>query len=274
MATIREQAVSRRDIMSFAVDMFQVDPGFNARLDYGDLDELAQRLAQGWDPSEHFTGYYKDGKIVLTDGHRRLRAIKEYLSKYTSETFKAIPCIIEEKGVNEEERVLRMLRKGTGKPLTLLEEAACIIRLQKFGLTVADIAKRIGRTPMKIHQLIDLNGASKALRDAIQSQVISATAALKVAKAPTAQQETLMARLNETLSTNGGSKKKKALKVKDVENATKGTAYNVSGRKIRDAATEVRALIKSGKNATQWTAVLYGLEIALGKKDLDPNYKV
>jgi len=273
MSTIREQAVSRRDIMSFAVDMFVVDPGFNARVDYGNLDELAQSLAhEGWDPSEHMTGYYKDSKIVLTDGHRRLRAIKEYLPKYTKDVLKAIPCYIEEKGVNEEERVLRMLRKGTGKPLTLMEEAACIVRLQKFGLSVPDIASKIGKTPMKVHALIDLNGASKALRDAIQSQAISATAALKLAKAPAEKQTELMERLNTLISGPEGSKKK-ALKVKDVENATKGATYNVSGKKIRDNVTEVKALIKKGTRTTQWSAVLYGLELALGTKKLDPEYK-
>lgn len=273
MSTIRELAVSRKEVLCFAPDQFEIDPEFNVREDYGDLDELAKSIAEnGYNPAFPTRGYAKNGKIVLVDGYRRLKAINEYLNKYTTTPLKAIPCIVEEKGVNEEERVLTMFQAGTGKELTPLEQAACIKKLQGYGWSIPDIAKKLAKTQIKVHQLLDLNGASKALRDAIRNQIVSTTAALKIAKAPLPKQEALMERLAILMNPTPTSTKKK-VKVRDVEKAVKGTPANVSGKKIVDAIKETETLIKKGDDISHWKAVRYGLRIALGEETVDHSHK-
>jgi ParB-like chromosome segregation protein Spo0J len=273
MSTVRDLAVSRKEVLCFSPDQYVIDSTFNVREDFGDLDELAKSIAEnGYNPAFPMRGYVKEGKIVLVDGHRRLKAINEYLTKYSSTPLKSIPCVVEEKGVNEEERVLTMFQAGTGKELTTLEQAACIRKLQGYGWSIPDIAKKIAKTQIKVHQLLDLNGASKALRDAIRNQIVSTTAALKIAKAPLPKQEALMERLATLMNPTPTSTKKK-VKVREVEKAVKGTPANVSGKKIVDAIKETETLIKKGDNISHWKAVRYGLRIALGEETVEVSHK-
>lgn len=269
-----------RDLGARAADMYRlplkaitIDPKFNVRQEMGDMDELARQLAEVGQRVYGKVRLSDDGKsAVLIDGHRRLKAIQIANEKYGAkiETFL---CIAEEKGANEESRIVDMFMFGTGKPLTLLEQAESIKRLQGYGWDTAKISKALGRTTAYISQLLTLNGSSHALREAVKKNVISPTAAIKLASSPVSKQEAILEKVQATLSPDTAAKKR-AVKVKDVEKALKGIPASISSKKIRDIEKEVETLIRAGKQTTLWKAVRYGLQLALGRIDLDPSYSV
>jgi len=270
-----------RDLGARAADMYRlplsvvtVDPTFNKRTDYGDMDELARQIAAVGQRVYGKVRLSDDGQsAVLIDGHRRLKAIQIANEKYGAkiETFL---CMAEEKGANEESRIVDMFMFGTGKPLTLLEQAEAIKCLQGYGWDIAKIAKTLGKTAPYISQLLTLNGSSHALREAVKKNTISPTAAIKLATTPVSKQEAILDKIQATLSPDTTHTKKRTVKVKDVEKELKGIPASISSKKIRDIEKEVESLIKAGKQTPLWKAVRYGLQLAMGKVDLDPGYSV
>jgi ParB-like chromosome segregation protein Spo0J len=248
-----------------------VEPKFNIRTDYGDIDELARQIAENGQRVPGKVRLSDDGKsAVLVDGHRRYKAIAIANEKHGAK-IDSFLCIPEEKGANEESRVVDMFMYGTGKPLTLLEQAEAVTRLQKYGWAIAKISKTIGKSAAYVNQLLTLNGSTHSLREAVKKNTISPTAALKLATATPAKQESVLEKVQDTLSSATAPKgttpkKKQVLKVKDVEKAMTGTPMNISAKSIKDLISKVES--KSEENAT-WKAVKYGLELALGIEVLD-----
>lgn len=256
----------------------KIEEGDNLRVDYGNLDELARQIAEEGQlvPMVIRHNDKKDGAVII-DGHRRYRAIKLAKEKYNLDTDVAL-CILEERGANEESRIVHMFQYGSGKPLTALEQAEAIYRLQNTcKLCQADIARKTGKPAAEVSRLLTLRSAPAVVREALNTHLLSPVKAEKLLKLTQDKQDKFFTEIKETLDFNKThqTKKKSPVKVKDVEKAQRGHAYNVSGARINDAMEQALKLIDSDtKKATQWKAVLYGLEIALLGKEIDPAYEV
>lgn len=274
---IRAVADSRRDLLLMGLDTLTVEEGFNVREDYGDIDELAKSIAEVGVRQPLKIRPSEDHKTaVIIDGHRRFKAASLANSKYGA-SLKAVPCYVEERGVNQETRILDLLTLNSGKPLTVLEQASAIKRLIDFSWEIKDIAKKLGKPVSYVNSVLNLNEGSAALRKAIKDGEISPTAAFKLSSVTKEKQEAVISKfLNfdaTKTTTTTKSKPKPKLKVKDVEKATKGTAAIVTTASIKVHIKTVEGYIKnSSEKAPLWEVVKYGLQVAVGVEELKADH--
>jgi ParB/RepB/Spo0J family partition protein len=250
----KEIATSRSNLYSFPFDKIEIDPTFNVRTDYGDIPGLAKDI---YENGLHQPLIVRscDGHIILVDGHRRLRAIK-YAIEVLKAPIESIKCILENKGSNEETRLVAMFGTGVNvKPLTPTEQARVVKRLIDLGWDVTKIATQFGRTQAFVNQLLELSGASTEIRQAVEKKQITKTAAMKLMKTSSKKCHKLL-----------GQAVGKVVKVKDVEKATKGSASLITAASIRNKIIVVDQLMPKDKD--YWVAVKFGLECALGIKNL------
>jgi len=260
---IQQLAASKGNLYHVPYQNLSVDPNFNVREDYGDIEELARSLAEVGQKVPCKVRLSDDGQnLIVVDGHRRLKAISIANDKYGA-SIDVVACINEEKGTNEEDRIIDLFTLNSGKPLTLLEQAKAVKRLLDYHWKPSDIAKKIGKPATFISSLLAINGSSHELRDAVQKGIVSATAAIKLAARPVSEQKHILTAFN-TIE-NG---KKAKLKVKDVETKTKGMPNSVTTAKIKKLISTVDDKVKAKDESRNWADVKYGLQLACGIKEL------
>lgn len=159
-----------------------VEDGFNVRQDYGDIDGLAEAIIENGQQVplivvKHATD---PDKYVLTDGHRRLRAVNLAIEK--GHDFPYVNCLLSTaSGI--EARLLSMLVTGTGnKPFTPVEEAEAYQRLINRGYSTADIAKRVGKSLGHVTNMLELANAEKETKNMVASGEVSATTVINAMK--------------------------------------------------------------------------------------------
>lgn len=164
-------------------DMFLVDPrnihtedGKNIRIDYGNIRELADNIKVNG-VKQPLRGYSKDGKYILTDGHRRLKACMILVEDGEKIT---IPFIVEPKSYTEIQRIVDMVICNDGKKLTPLEEAEAVNRLTGMGLKPKDVAPKIMRTVGYVKNLQHLYNAPDKIKKLVQSNLVSGSLAIKI----------------------------------------------------------------------------------------------
>lgn len=260
---MRDIAEKRIEYFQVKLDKVIIEDGFNVRDDYGDMDELAMNIAQNGQKQPGIARLSDDKtSVTLIDGHRRFQAIKLANEKYGAsiDVFKVIK---EEMGANEETRVLDMLATNMGKPLTPIEQARAIKKLVDFGWPIKQIADKMGKNTQSVTNLLELNSATHELREAVQKNEISPSAAVELAKQNPNVQKTFLAQ------TDGSGKK---VKVADVHKAVKGKTYTVSTKAIRTALDIVISKIE--KNPTdKLEGMKLGMRVALGEITLETAIK-
>ncbi|MCU0431707.1 MAG: hypothetical protein MUF42_17230 [Cytophagaceae bacterium] len=127
------------------------------------------------------TGYEKEGKIILTDGHRRMTAVGMAMER--GYEVKRVPIIIEKRALTEEERTLGFWLLNDGKPLNMLEQSEVIRRLLNFGWKLKDIVKRTGKARGYIENLVLLIEAPTLVRNYIIDGKISAHTVIQIMQA-------------------------------------------------------------------------------------------
>ncbi len=173
------------------VDMYQIDPdiikeedGWNIRQENDDLTAHIRQLADSIKELgvlEPLTIYQKkDGDIVLTNGHCRLAAVR--LAQSEGAEIKTVPVRNEAKTSNDADRVLSMLTRNSGKPLTSLEQACVIKRLFGFGWSQTEIAKKTGYSVPHIGNLIELSSAPAEVQQLVSEGKVSATLATQIVR--------------------------------------------------------------------------------------------
>ena len=168
-------------------DVFMVDPrcitvdtGFNVREDYGDITELMLSILKDGVRQPLRGRRTKDG-FVLTDGHRRFKAVQKALEE--GNDIPLVPIFPEKRGYSEEQRVSDMVTLNSGKPLTAIEEAKVYERLIKdHGWKQKDIAQKFGKTQPHVSNLLKLLDMGDYLRDCLQGDLIKASLAIQVVK--------------------------------------------------------------------------------------------
>jgi ParB/RepB/Spo0J family partition protein len=237
----------------------------NPRLDYGDIEELMLSIIENGIRNP-LKGYEKDGKIILKDGHRRMRAVNLALEK--GKKIEKVPVILEQRPLNEEERTLEYIIYNDGKPLTMLEQAEVIDRLLKFGWKVTDVVRKTGRARGYIENLILLTRTTMKVRHYIKDGKISAHAVIQIMQAVKGDAEKAAKDIEEAIKTAGDAGKGKAtpkhVKTKKVKSQSFGKFYKwieeivdtVAGRS--DAFKEKEKVIsdmlvyfENGQSATQ-----------------------
>jgi len=255
---IRSIRVGRRDTNLIPVDKITVDPSFNVRTEYGDIEGLAADIAENG-LHQPLKVWVSSGSVILVDGHRRLRAI-QYAREHLKAPIDAVYCLTENTGSNEETRLLEMFSTGTHtKPLTPMEQAKVFKRLIDLNWSVPKIAKQTGFGEPKVRSLLDLNGASSELRQAVVEEKISPSAAASLAKCSPEEQQ-------RVLSGAKGSK----VRVADVQRARTGKVYTMSTVKLQQYLDRTKEAVRKRKAEKRPVDFVLGMQaglaVAMGKR--------
>lgn len=170
----------RGDIFKVPFSLIRVKEGFNIRKDYGNISELAESIEENG-LKVAMRGYKdkEDGLevFVITDGHRRYKACTLLNDKGVE---LMIPFILENKGYNDEQRLVDMFITNEGKGLNPLEQAEGVQRLINYGYSEGEIAKKLAKSEGYIKKLNSLNSAPKKFLNLIEKGTISATLAISI----------------------------------------------------------------------------------------------
>lgn len=127
----------------------QVISGFNQRLDFGDIDELAAQIKEQGLLEAISVVPYKDEngqeKYLLINGERRFRAISKLIDDGVDVGL--IKANILPQNLNDEELFTQQFMRNEGKKFTEIELAHLCKKLKDLGCTNSDIAKKLGKNP-------------------------------------------------------------------------------------------------------------------------------
>lgn len=240
-------------------DMFLVDPrniivedGFNIRAEYGNIRELADNIKVNG-VKQPLRGHAKDGKYILTDGHRRLKACMLLVGD--KEEIR-VPFIVEPKNYSEQQRIVDMVLCNDGKKLTPLEEAEAVNRLISMGLKPKEVAPKIMRSVGYVKNLQQLSTAPAKIKNMIQKNLVSGTLAMKVLKEAKNPEEaiTLLEKTLEAANSNllFGGKKATEKSVKKAHNKVNSFAelrkfFRLADKekfKLNDSKEEMISVLK------------------------------
>lgn len=170
---------------------FQVDPrvlqeaeGFNLR-DYDDPEVIAH--IEGFADS-YLNGRYvppllvrvrDDGSIVPVEGHCRRRGALLAIKRGAPLPF--VDC--EEFKGGDAQQVSVMLRSAEGLKLKPLKTAFGYLRLQRMGMSNADIAADQGKTPARVEQMLLLANANSDVHKLVAEGKVAAEAAIEALRA-------------------------------------------------------------------------------------------
>ncbi len=237
---IEQDAIGKKTMYELAPSQIEVSPGFNVRVDMGDMDSLTADI--------RFHGVKmplqirRDGnRYFLVDGHRRLMAA-------TAAKVKSVPCVMEEKNATEADRVFSMLSRNAGKPLTDVEQGEAYRRLLGFGSGLKVIAKRTGHTVEYIQGCISL-----AAHPELAKAGMRPTAAGKLANAPTAKM---------TRAIEAG-----AVTQADVEEITEGKSRWIGKRALKREWRRYNGAMDTVRMTEFQAGYFRALEYIMGKGD-------
>ena len=208
------------------LDRFMVDPrniivvdGFNVRVDFGNLEELAQSIAKNGiiNPLRVTRSKENNEQFELIDGERRLRATLLAISK--GNDIARIPVILTPKGYKEEDRILDLIRCNDGKHLTAFEEGTVCKRLKVCGYKEKEIAEKIGRSLTYIYSVLKLANASKKIQNYIADSKITESTVLeiiRIEKDEAKQLELIESAIAKTATVTATTGKSKKVTKKDI----------------------------------------------------------
>ncbi len=235
---IEQDAIGKKTMYELSPAIIEVDPGFNVRKDMGDMESLTADV--------RFNGVKMPLQIrregshyFLVDGHRRLQAA-------LAAVVKTVPCVMEERGATEADRVFSMLSRNAGKPLTDVEQGEAYKRLIGFGNGLKAIAKRTGHTPDYIQGCMTL-----ATHPELAKAGMKPTAAGKLANAPTVKQREAV----EAGAKTGA----------DVDEVLEGKIRWKGKRTIKRELRRFYGAIETVKYTDMHLGYIKGLEFVMGK---------
>jgi ParB/RepB/Spo0J family partition protein len=177
MAFTHEAVLKRRDIFDVNPNLIKIDPAWNPRKELGNMDELmASIIANG--VIEPVTVRNVNGDLFLVDGERRLRSTLAAIS--AGNDIKTIPATIARRGISDTEAMLLAIAKNDGKPFLPSEEAAAYQRLKVWGVTVKEIAARVGKSEPHVYNRLKLVDAAPDVREAVDTKAIGVTDARNI----------------------------------------------------------------------------------------------
>jgi len=207
MARLQDIAAGRKDLYMLDPLMIQEEPGWNVRVEGPDLDSHVRLLADSIKQigvQEPLTVYMKGEVPILTNGHCRLAAVKLAISEGAE--IKAVPVRTEERYANEADRVLSLITRNSGKPLSALEQSEVVKRLLGFGWSEQEIAKKTGFSSTHIDNLMKLSAAPVAVTEMVKNGEVSARLAMDTLRSDGDQAAETLRSAVETAKQEGKSR--------------------------------------------------------------------
>ena len=98
-------------------------------------------------------------------------------------------AIVNNSKTTEEQRILQMFTTQDNKPLDPVEVAELISRLINLGHNQSDIAKKIGKTPAYVSQMLSFANESPIIKKEVKKGNIKVSTVLKLQKDIPSQQK-------------------------------------------------------------------------------------
>jgi len=146
----------------------------------GHIQEMAEAICfSGNEAFPPITIYQDKDAVYVASGWCRRRA--HVLAMEKGAPVAGILCLMAPKK-KPEDLTLSILTSNDGLPLTAMEKAAAVKRLQSFLWTPTDIAKKTGWSVQHVTNLIALHDAPESITDMVKAGVVSATLATNLVK--------------------------------------------------------------------------------------------
>lgn len=172
MAVQHKGIEGRSDVYRINPQFIHVEEGWNPRISFGDEEdeELKNSIIENGVLIPIRVKRNDEG-FVLVDGERRLRAVKQAISEEND--IQNVPAIIERKTLSEVDAMIVSLLANTGKPLSPIEEANAFEKLKNWGVSVQNIAKKMGKSTPYIYDRLKLVDASPRLKESIKNKKVT-----------------------------------------------------------------------------------------------------
>ena len=211
-----------------------IDPSYNARKDYGDMDELKRQIVAVGRIKEPLTVEFKDGALSLIEGHRRLRAVSE-LNAEGQTIISAVPILIE--SMDEVEKIVDLVVSNDGKNFNMLEQGIVFKRLKDAGLKGKEIAEKVGKTQAHVSNCLKLANAPEEIQEQINAGSLSSANALELIRENKGNAEEAVKAVEEAVqSAKAEGKTKATQKTMAKDKKAKNKAINGTAPK---SSTEV-----------------------------------
>jgi len=190
LATALGKDIKRADAMLVTYESLHVEPDFNIRerdAEYHDeLTRLAQFICDGG-----FTSLppleirpRDDGGAWIVDGHRRHTAIAmaEAQGAVLRDTRGQLWVPVRMFEGNDLDRTLRLMTSNEGAKLRPVEVAVGYKRLLGFGLSQAEIGRRLGVSPTHVANILTLANAPESVQTLVRDGKVSTRAAVQAVR--------------------------------------------------------------------------------------------
>lgn len=167
-------------------DMFKVDPriiivrdDWNERKDFEGHESLVESIIENGVINPIRIQRDED-KLLLVDGERRLRATMEAIRRGVN--IVSIPALMVRPSMSETEAKYTSYLANDGKRFTPLEECELFDRLLKYGESVSDISKKIGKSTTYVNNTLLFRDGNKDLKEGVKDGKIKKTLAQNIIK--------------------------------------------------------------------------------------------
>jgi len=180
MARLKDVAVGVKDLFMMDPRILETKAGWNvreidAKYEEGILELMTSIRKEG--VKESLTIYEENGHYFISNGHRRHDATMRLIK--LGEDIKSVPCRTEDKYASEGDRIISMLIRNSGVPLTPMEQANVYKRLLAFGWELPEIAEKVGKSQTYVDGLLKLTAAPAEIVAMVKAGEVSASTAVK-----------------------------------------------------------------------------------------------
>jgi ParB/RepB/Spo0J family partition protein len=218
--------VNKSHYLMVSPQLIVVNEKENPRQDYGDIQELMLSILENG-IRVPLKVYEKNGKYILKNGFRRMRAVK--LATEKGKSIERVPVLLEQAKLNEEERTLEHIIFNDGKPLSMLEQSEVIRRLLNFGWKVTDIVTKTGKARGYIENLILLTKAPMKVQYFMRENKISPHTVIQIMQAEKGNMDKVMLEVEQAIESARESGQSKAtpkhVKSKEIKSQSYGKFY-------------------------------------------------
>ncbi len=175
------EGVSKGDMFRVNPRIIKVQENWNEREDFDGHEELVQSIIEnGVINPVRVKRTSDDTELLLVDGERRHRATMEAIER--GHDIKSIPAFLVRPTITDTDAKYLSYLSNDGKRFQPLEEATLFNRLLKYGESVSDIAKKIGKSAGYVNNTLILLDGNEQLKGAVKNGHIKKTLAQGIIK--------------------------------------------------------------------------------------------
>ena len=230
-------------------NVFNIDPrkidimqGFNQRIDFGDIDELAAQIKeQGLLEAISVVPYEKDGekRYLLINGERRYRALMKLIED--GEDVGEIPANFLEGNIEDADLLVQQFMRNEGKKFNDVELGKICQKLKELGKSNSEIARALGKNPGVITYALQSLDYDPRIREMIEKGEIGGT---EVRRMYTAARKTygkdwekkaneeILSMKRDAIKKSGENSAKVSIKSNDLYGDVKDTKTFIAGMKV------------------------------------------